>query len=75
MAKRLVKRMHFTTRTWAIEAARPDLKYMNRDGHLATYRSRREARRALRALKDNTVLPPPARAVRVSVTVTTIGRG
>lgn len=75
MARRTIKRIHSTSRVWTIEARRPDLKYMRRDGALATYPSRRAARKALALLKHNSVLPKAARAVRVSVTVTTIGRG
>lgn len=70
---RMIKRARTTHRAWAIEKGQADKR------HLlfavgARYSTRRFARDALRDLKERG-FTLNGRVVRVSVTVTTIGRG
>lgn len=76
MAKQPTKRMRATTNSWAIETGLAGQLYLaSATGFPALYSSRQTARAALARLKPGYRLPPAARAVRVAVTVTTIGRG
>lgn len=75
MSKRPIKRMRSTTNTWAIETTLPERPYFFVGDRLGTYQTRRSARESLAVLKSSYVLPMASRAVRVAVTVTTIGRG
>lgn len=74
---RPIKRIHSTTRAWSIETGLANPRHLLKpSGPLpALYATRREARFSLETLKLTFRLPQAARAVRVAVTVTTIGRG
>lgn len=75
MKKRPIKRTRATANTWAIETGLPERPFYFVGRALSTYRARARARAALAVLKSSFRLPQAARAVRVAVTVTTIGRG
>lgn len=78
MSKRPIKKTRSTNNSWAIETTLPEHPYLESikgQGFPAFYLNRRGARASLANAKAGYVLPQKARAVRVAVTVTTIGRG
>lgn len=77
MATRPIKRTRSNNRAWSIETGMTKPQHLLKSsGPLpALYATRREARVQLETLKASFKLPVGARAVRVAVRVTTIGRG
>lgn len=74
----IIRRTHATHHVWAIETGESKPRYLahlDPRQFLRGYLSRWEARGALSTFKGLGICGPTARVVRVSVTVTTTGRG
>jgi hypothetical protein len=74
---RRIKRTRTTQRGWAIETGVAEKPFAIGllDRGFSLFGTRKRARNRMQIAKESDLLPRKARVVRVSVTVTTIGRG